>query len=295
MMTDKDYKPLPPEEDENLQNNPHYWLYKVTREALDKPNHPLHAMGHIWNRWACEGLSEEEALGIKIYDNKRKSSSLCGEIMRNIFVFSVVIVSMIFSHAVYAKKIELSDAIKSLMLGIEETRTPTYSEIEKVATVLKEQPKNSTQLPYKKRIIGTTNLLVNNKRLALENTYSDHYNWKVSINGDTEKIPSNVIFWAQTFCEWYDRGYYLKYFNKKGFIVKPLTCSYDDGGNHETLLYLEYPQKKPAFLNVSYGSGSGGTRYYFTFYWDLKDDRKNYSKEFSTSNCRKALSRELID
>ncbi len=61
-MTDKDYKPLPPEEDENLRKNPHYWLYKVTREALDNKdkNHPLADMGHIWNRWACEGLSEEE-------------------------------------------------------------------------------------------------------------------------------------------------------------------------------------------------------------------------------------------
>ncbi len=64
------YTPLPPETDTNLQNNPHYWLYKVTREALDNKdkNHPLADMGHIWNRWACEGLSEaeSEALGIKI-------------------------------------------------------------------------------------------------------------------------------------------------------------------------------------------------------------------------------------
>ena len=66
----KKYTPQPPETDENLRNNPHYWLYKVTREALDNENHPLHTMGHIWNRWACEGLSEAERgeLGIKIDD-----------------------------------------------------------------------------------------------------------------------------------------------------------------------------------------------------------------------------------
>lgn len=63
------YTPQKPEEDTNLQNNPHYWLYKVTREALDNKDHPLHDMGHIWNRWACEGLSdaEREELGVNFH------------------------------------------------------------------------------------------------------------------------------------------------------------------------------------------------------------------------------------
>ena len=52
------YTTLPPEEDPTLQANFYYWLYKITREALDNPKHPLHDMGHIWNRWAYAELSE---------------------------------------------------------------------------------------------------------------------------------------------------------------------------------------------------------------------------------------------
>ncbi len=77
MMTDdpKKYEQLEPEKDPNLQNNPHYWLYKVTREALDNKDHPLADMGHIWNRWACEGLSAEEREEIKTLDSSNPINS----------------------------------------------------------------------------------------------------------------------------------------------------------------------------------------------------------------------------
>ena len=123
-MSNNDYTPEPPEPCPKLQASPHYWLYKVTREALDNKNHPLHDLGHIWNRRACEGLSEEDKEENRINNTRKGLYSELNNIEKEIIIrfirnilkqsnwnFENLNTYINFSNAVWENEINFEDFI----------------------------------------------------------------------------------------------------------------------------------------------------------------------------------------
>lgn len=172
------------------------------------------------------------------------------------------------------KTYELAHLIKQLMVSTDPVSSKdSYLEMKEVFGKLKQAepsdlaptgnetfPRSETDFFYIYQ--GRVNLLAKGKPLATDRM-QDNPSWRVWVAGQ-KALVTNVWLMSENSAKAKGGPSYLR---SQGLTLDPLACQAVNGGNYSAYYKVSAPGKRPAILEISASSGSGGTWYSYQVTW----------------------------